>query len=121
MPDLIFLKGLVVHAHHGVMKHEREVGQRFEIDLDLELDLDAASRTDRLGETVSYADVAETALAAFQAKRYQLIEAAAGAVAEAVLARFARIQRLRVFVHKPHAPIAATFHDVGVAITRGRS
>jgi len=27
---------------------------------------------------------------------------------------------VRVTVHKPHAPIAATFDDVGVVIVRGR-
>ena len=35
MFDMIFLKGLVVHAHHGVMPHEGRVGQRFVIDLEL--------------------------------------------------------------------------------------
>ena len=29
MSDVIFLKGLVMHAYHGVMRHENRVGQRF--------------------------------------------------------------------------------------------
>jgi dihydroneopterin aldolase len=41
-------------------------------------------------------------------------------VADALLARFPRIRTVRVVVHKPHAPIAATFADVGVEICRGR-
>jgi dihydroneopterin aldolase len=41
-------------------------------------------------------------------------------VAEAVLERFARVSAVRVTVHKPHAPIAATFADVGVTIARSR-
>ena len=38
MTDTIFIKGIVVHARHGVMKHETEVGQRFVIDLELYAD-----------------------------------------------------------------------------------
>jgi dihydroneopterin aldolase len=49
-----------------------------------------------------------------------LLERAAGAVAEAVLGGFPRVSTIKVTVHKPHAPIAAIFEDVGVTITRGR-
>jgi dihydroneopterin aldolase len=42
-------------------------------------------------------------------------------VADAVLAQFPRIQAVAVTIHKPHAPIAATFSDVGVALLRMRS
>jgi len=37
-----------------------------------------------------------------------------------VLASFPRIASVRVTVHKPHAPIAAIFNDVGVTILRTR-
>jgi dihydroneopterin aldolase len=57
---------------------------------------------------------------AFCAKRYRLVEAAAGAVADAVLEQFPQVTAVRVVVHKPHAPIAATFDDVGVAVERAR-
>ena len=33
MTDTIFIKGILVHARHGVMEHESEVGQRFVNDL----------------------------------------------------------------------------------------
>ena len=41
-------------------------------------------------------------------------------VADAVLERFAQVSAVRVTVHKPHAPIAATFDDVGVTLVRTR-
>jgi dihydroneopterin aldolase len=69
---------------------------------------------------VGYDQVVEVASAAFCARRYRLIEAAAGAVAEVVLDRFRQVARVQVTVHKPHAPIAATFADVGVTIVRAR-
>lgn len=120
MSDTIFINGVLVHAHHGVMEHEAEVGQRFVIDLRLTIDLAESSRTDRLADTVSYADVVRAATAAFAGQNYRLLERAAGAVAEAVLAAFPRVSAVTVTVHKPHAPIAAIFNDVGVILTRMR-
>jgi dihydroneopterin aldolase len=120
MTDTIFIAGLVIHARHGVMDHETEVGQRFVIDLELYTDLSESSRTDRLVDTVSYSNVVATATAAFKNTNYKLLERAAGAVADAILAAFSRIRSVKVTVHKPHAPIAAIFDDVGVVLTRAR-
>ena len=120
MSDTMFVTGLLIHAHHGVMEHEAKVGQRFVIDLELTLDLDAASRSDKLADTVSYAAVVDTAMEVFTKRNYRLIEAAGGNVAEAILANFPKVQVAKVTVRKPHAPIAAIFGDAGVTITRKR-
>ena len=87
MTDTIFITGVVIHARHGVMEHETEVGQRFVIDLELSADLSESSRTDRLSDTVSYSNVVATATAAFKNTNYKLLERAAGAVAEAIWRR----------------------------------
>ena len=120
MSDTIFITGIVIHARHGVMDHETEVGQRFVIDLELSADLSESSRTDRLADTVSYSNVVATATAAFKDANYKLLERAAGAVADAVLAAFPKVNAVKVTVHKPHAPIAAIFDDVGVILIRTR-
>ena len=120
MTDTVFVTGLALHAYHGVMQHEAKVGQTFQLDLVLDIDLTEASRSDKLAHTVGYDQVVDVASAAFCGRRYRLVEAAAGAVAEGVLDRFPTVLSVRVTVHKPHAPIAATFADVGVTITRAR-
>jgi dihydroneopterin aldolase len=120
MTDTVFVRGLALHAYHGVMQHEGKVGQTFQLDLVLDIDLAEASRSDKLAHTVGYDQVVEVASQAFCARRYRLVEAAAGAVADAVLEKFSKVSAVRVTVHKPHAPIAATFADVGVTIARTR-
>jgi 7,8-dihydroneopterin aldolase/epimerase/oxygenase len=120
MSGAIFVNGLVLHAYHGVMPHEAKVGQPFGLDLEIDIDLAEASRTDKVKSTVSYDMLVRTVSEAFCGRRYRLIEAAAGAVAEAVLEAYPRVRSIRVTVHKPHAPIAATFNDVGVTIVRNR-
>ncbi len=120
MSDAIFVNGLVLHAYHGVMPHEAKVGQPFKLDLHLAIDLAEAARTDKVKNTVSYDSVTQTASEAFCTRRYRLIEAAAGAVADAILAAYPPVLAVRVTVRKPHAPVAAIFDDVGVIIERGR-
>jgi dihydroneopterin aldolase len=120
MSDAIFVSGLLIHAHHGVMEHESKVGQRFVLDLELSIDLKDAARSDKLVDTVSYVAIVETASRAFTAQSYRLVEAAAGAVADALLAGFPEAASVRVTVRKPHAPIAAIFADVGVTLIRSR-
>jgi 7,8-dihydroneopterin aldolase/epimerase/oxygenase len=120
MSDSIFVCGLVIHAHHGVMEHEGKIGQRFLLDLELALDLDPGARSDKLADTVSYATIVETATHAFTAQTHKLVESAAAAVADAILAAFGRVTCVKVTVHKPHAPIAAIFTDIGVTLVRHR-
>lgn len=120
MKDRVFIRGLSLHAYHGVMAHEAKVGQSFTIDLTLDIDLSAAARSDKVADTVSYDKVVECASDAFLSQRFRLIEAAAGSVADAVLAKFPRVRAIEVTIHKPHAPIAATFDDVGVTLVRSR-
>ena len=120
MNDTIFVTGLLIHAHHGVMEHEGRVGQRFVLDLEMSVDLTAGSRSDKLADTVSYDAIVDTASKVFTTRNYKLIEAAGGAVAEAILAKFPPINAVRITVRKPHAPIAAIFGDAGVILTRRR-
>jgi dihydroneopterin aldolase len=102
------------------MAHEAKVGQTFTLDLDLEIDLSAAARSDKVMDTVSYDKVVDCASEAFCTQRYRLIEAAAGRVADSILAAFPRVRSVRITIHKPHAPISATFNDVGVTLVRSR-
>jgi dihydroneopterin aldolase len=119
--DSIFINGLVLHAYHGVMPHEGKVGQPFILDLVLDIDLANAAKSDKLADTISYDTVVHVISRTFTGKRYRLVEAAAGAVADALLLNFPHITSLRITVHKPHAPVAAVFKDVGVTLTRSRN
>ena len=121
MTDTIFVSGLLIHAHHGVMAHEEKVGQRFVIDLELATDLGTASRSDKLADTVNYGAIVDTTTEVFTQRSYRLIEAAAGAVADAILAKFVKVSAVRITVRKPHAPIAAIFGDAGVTLSRRRN
>jgi 7,8-dihydroneopterin aldolase/epimerase/oxygenase len=120
MTDIVFVNGLVVHAHHGVGDDEMRIGQNFILDLELAMDLAAAGRSDKIADTASYDDIVKTATQAFSEHRYRLVEGAAGRVAAALLKTFPKVESVRVTVRKPHAPLVAHFEHVGVTIVRTR-
>lgn len=118
--DRITLTGLRVRGHHGVFDHERRDGQDFLIDLVVRADLRPAGRSDTLADTLDYGALATLTAEIVAGPAYDLIEALAARIADAVLESDRRIEAVEVTVHKPAAPIPLTFADVAVTITRGR-
>ncbi|MFV0432687.1 MAG: dihydropteroate synthase [Leucobacter sp.] len=116
--DRIALTGLEVFAHHGVFDFERERGQRFVIDAEVAVDLRAAAAGDELKRTVHYGELAEAIVAAVERDPVDLIETVAERVA-AVALGFAGVCEATITVHKPDAPIDASFADVAVTVVRG--
>jgi dihydroneopterin aldolase len=116
-PLVIELRGLAVHAYHGVHDFEREHGQRFVFDLELVPRSTLACETDRLADTVSYGDVGRLVVELATARRFDLLERLAAAIADALLARFP-LERATVSVHKPDAPLGLEFEDVVVTVRR---
>ena len=119
--DRIFLRGMRFMACHGVLPHEREVPQPFEVDVEMGLDLRAAGGSDDLDDTVNYAKVYDVVSTVLTVTRKYLIEALAEEIADDLLRDFDSLRWVRVTVHKPAAPIDGIFSDVGVTILRRRT
>ncbi|WP_203337141.1 dihydroneopterin aldolase [Nocardioides limicola] len=115
--DELTITGVECFAHHGVFDHEREDGQRFVIDLSLGLDTTRAAATDDLRATVDYGSLVTTVKDAVERDPVDLIETLAQRVADVCLLVHG-VEWVRVTVHKPDAPIPATFTDVALTITR---
>ena len=120
MSDRIIIKDLQVFARHGVLEEEKRLGQRFAIDVIAHLDLRPAGESDDYAKTAGYDVIAALVAETLTAKSYNLIEAAAEAVAQAVLARFPAIAKVEVELRKPSAPIDAVFAYAAVRLERGR-
>jgi len=112
---------LALHGRHGALEAERSLGQRFFLDIEITADIGEALATDDVGDTLHYGQVIKAAAAAFNARSFNLIEAAAGAVADDLLARFPAILGVRITVHKPSAPVAAIIDDLSATVERRRA
>ena len=117
--DKIILKGIRFHGYHGVVEAERQLGQKYEIDLELMTELSAAGKTDDLTHTINYAEVVQLVIEIGTQGSFQLFEALAETIAAAILARF-QIEEVRVAVKKLSPPIEPTLTYAGVEIYRKR-
>jgi len=120
MTDQLAVRGIEVHAHHGVFDFERRDGQTFVIDLVLGLDTRPAAAGDDLSRTVDYGGLVADVVAAAEKDPVDLIETLAQRIADVCFGH-ELVETVQVTVHKPHAPIAATFSDVALTISRSRS
>lgn len=120
MTDEMAVLGIECHGHHGVFEFERREGQTFVIDLVLGLDTAAAAASDDLRDTVDYGSLVAAVKNAVEKDPVDLIETLAQRIADVCLLDD-RVEWVRVTVHKPEAPIEATFRDVALTITRRTS
>jgi 7,8-dihydroneopterin aldolase/epimerase/oxygenase len=117
--DRLGVRGIEAFGHHGVFAAERRDGQRFVVDLVLGVDTRAAARSDDLRDTVDYGSLVTKVKAAIESDPVDLIERLAERLAGVCLTDD-RVGWAEITVHKPDAPIEATFADVTLTITRSR-
>jgi len=117
--DRLRVTGIEVFGRHGVFDFERRDGQTFVVDLELGVDTTAAAVSDDLADTVDYGSLVSRVEQAVGNDPVNLIERLAQRIADVCLAD-ERVQWAEVTVHKPQAPIEATFTDVVLTISRSR-
>jgi dihydroneopterin aldolase len=117
--DELTIRGVECWGHHGVFDFERRQGQAFVVDLTLGLDTAVAARSDDLRDTVDYGSLVASVKTAVETDPVDLIETVAQRIADVCLWDD-RVEWVRVTIHKPDAPIEATFADVALTITRKR-
>ena len=117
--DKIELRGMTFYGFHGVIPAEKELGQRFVVDMDIFTDLTTAGQTDDLGDTVNYSEVYRTVRDVVEGPSRNLLESVAAAIAERVLSAH-DIEAVRVRVRKPEVPMKGSIlTHAAVEIFRG--
>jgi dihydroneopterin aldolase len=118
--DRITLRGMHFLARHGVTLEERLEPQPFDVDVELETDLSTSAASDDLADTIDYAEVFALVGGVVEGESHRLIEALAGAIADAVLAT-TTADAVTVRVRKPRAPLPGPFETVEASLTRRRA
>ena len=109
------LRSLRIFGRHGVHEHEQRDGQDFLFDVDL--DVGDRGSSDRLEDAVDYSAVARTVQELSDARRYDLLEALATAIADELLHRFGA-ERVVVRVTKPDVKPGGLDGLAGVSVSR---
>src|SRR5580700_5385347 len=101
----IEISGLSLFTHMGVTAAEREVGQRLLLDIRLDVGECDATITDRIEDTVDYADVCDVANLVAQQRSYKTLERLCAAIAERLLEQY-DAHAVWVKAAKPEPPMA---------------
>ena len=111
------ITGLSLYTQHGVSDAEREIGQRLVIDVAFELTDCDAMVTDRVEDTVDYAEVCEQVALAAQERSYKTLERLCAAIADRLTDRYGA-ESVRVKAAKPEPPIPLPVDEVSVEVWR---
>ena len=109
------ITGLSLYTHHGVEEAEQKVGQRLIFDLSFEVGECDATVTDRVEDTVDYADVCQQVALAAQERSYKTLERLCSAVADRMIDRYSA-EAVTVRATKPEPPIPLPVEEVSVEV-----
>ncbi len=117
---IVEISGLSLYTHHGVSPAEREVGQRLVLDLRLDVGECDATLTDRVQDTVDYAEVCQAVALVAQQRSYRTLERLCVAIADRLLEAH-DVQSVWVKAAKPEPPIPLVVEAVAVEVWRERA
>jgi 7,8-dihydroneopterin aldolase/epimerase/oxygenase len=113
----IEVSGLSLFTHIGVTEAEREVGQRLLVDLRIDVGEVDATVTDRVEDTIDYAQVCELANLVAQQRSYKTLERLCAAIADRLLDRY-EAHAVWVKASKPEPPLPLPVSEVSVEVWR---
>ncbi len=116
MTTKIILDSMRFHAFHGVMPHEKQVGNEFEVSLALDVDVASAVESDQISDTINYAELYEL-VKAEMAVPSGLIEHVAGRILKRIKAEFPGISSMEVRVAKLNPPVGGVMDRAEVVLT----
>jgi dihydroneopterin aldolase len=114
------LRGLSIYTHHGVTDAERELGQRLEIDVSFDVPDCDAVLTDRVEDTIDYAEVADIVALAATDRSYRTLERLNHVIAERLMDRYG-CDSVRVRSAKPEPPLPLAIEEVAVEVVHSRA
>ena len=119
--DKIKIENLEIFANHGVFQEENKLGQKFLVSATLYTDTRRAGRTDELTASIHYGEVSQFIDSYMKCHTFQLIERVAESLAEELLVNIPLLQKVRIEVKKPWAPIGLPLETVSVEVEDRKS
>jgi 7,8-dihydroneopterin aldolase/epimerase/oxygenase len=113
----IEITGLSLFTHVGVTAAEREIGQRLLLDVRIDVADCDATVTDRIEDTVDYAEVCDAANLVAQQRSYKTLERLCAAIADRLLDQY-NTHAVWVKAAKPEPPLPLPVGEVSVEVWR---
>lgn len=117
--DQIHIKNLEVFAKHGVFPEENVLGQKFVVSAVLYTSTREAGQTDDLTKSIHYGEISHQIRRFLEEHTFRLLETVAERLAEELLLETEHLERVRLEIQKPWAPVGLPLETVSVEIERG--
>ena len=114
--DTIFIRELRIETRIGIYPREREAAQMIELDIEIGLRGEHAAHSDRIEDTIDYAEVVADIRRLFAERHFDLLEHAAESIAQRVIGDFGA-PWLRISISKL-APLPGV-RKLGITLERG--
>lgn len=115
--DIIRLCNMAFFGYHGPRSIERQLGQHYQVDVEIEIDIREAGETDDIQKTIDYTQVYEITREIITKHSYKLIESVAEKIAENILKEY-QVVRTDVSVRKLKPAIQGIMDYVEISISR---
>jgi len=116
--DQLRIKDLEVYAYHGVFAAEKELGQRFVLDLILDYDMTRAAKTGDLTASIHYGELAQELVKWCQESKEDLIETLAYQLIGKIFQSYDLVEKVSLEVKKPWAPVPLPLDTCSVKLVR---
>jgi len=111
----ICIEQLRIHAFHGVLPQERQVGADFLLTLRVHYNIKEAMKSDDLKDTINYAELLQ-AIRQEMAIPSQLLEHVAARVCQAIFTHFPQTTAVELKLIKQNPPMGADCDGAGVEL-----
>ena len=111
------ISNAVFYAYHGVEKAEKQLGGKYEVDLDLWYNAIDAINDDAIGSAINYQNILFLISDFIQNESYNLIETLAYNIVDNIMKQFPLLDKVTIRIRKCNVPIRHTIGHVEVEQT----
>ena len=107
------------HSYHGVMEHEKALGNTFIVTVAMEINTEKAALTDHLEDTVNYQLIYLTIKKQIEIPS-NLIENVTQRILDKLMNKFPRISHLHIKLSKMNPPLGGKVEKVSISMEKSR-
>ncbi len=112
------IKGAQFYAYHGVKQEEKDLGGRYEVDLDLWYDATEAIIEDSVANALNYEEAMNCIEELFTEDPTNLIETVASNILDLVFEKFSNLFKATIRIRKINVPIHNVVAYIETELTR---
>ncbi|MEA1973560.1 MAG: dihydroneopterin aldolase [Candidatus Cloacimonadota bacterium] len=112
----IRLNEMKFYGYHGVYQEERNLGQRFIVNLTVSTNPDKDREIRKLEETIDYTKIYSEIEDIMENQQFHILEDCANVILDAIFEKFPKVVCANVAIQKPSVPMKAHLKSVEIEI-----